>query len=49
MEINLNLDTYYDCRGIYNSELNPECRNTIVDNYSYDKIRLNNYIFNTNF
>ena len=34
MEINLNLDTYYDCRGIFNSELNPECRNTIVDNYT---------------
>lgn len=34
MEINLNLDTYYDCTGIFNSELNPECRNTIVDNYT---------------
>ena len=28
----LNLDTFYDCRGIYNSDLNPECRNQIVNN-----------------
>lgn len=32
MRINLNLDSFYDCRGIYSTDLYPECRNKIIRN-----------------
>lgn len=28
----LNLDTYFDCKGIYNSDLNKDCQNKIIKN-----------------
>ena len=31
----LYLDTYYDCRNIYSSELKKECQNNIVSNNTY--------------
>ena len=34
IKIHLHSDTFYDCRGIYNSDLNWNCRNQIVDNYT---------------
>ena len=33
-EFNLNLDTFFDCRGIYTDDLNSDCQNEIVNNYT---------------
>ena len=33
-KISLNLDTYFDCRGIYNSDLHKDCQNQIINNYT---------------
>lgn len=33
-EFNLNLDTFFDCRGIYTDDINSNCRNSIVNNYT---------------
>ena len=30
----LNLDTYFDCRGIYNSDLHKDCQNKIIKNFT---------------
>ena len=35
MKIDINLDSYYDCQGIYDDELNEKiCQNKIVNNYT---------------
>ena len=33
-KISLNLDTFFDLRDIYNSDLNLECKNSIIHNYT---------------
>lgn len=33
-ELNLNLDTYFDCKGIYDKDLHPSCQDAIVRNYT---------------
>ena len=32
--INLNINSYFDCRGLYSGNLKPSCRNRIVNNYT---------------
>ena len=32
--INLNINSYFDCRGLYSENLKPDCRNKIVNNYT---------------
>ena len=34
VEINLNVNSYFDCRGLYSENLKPSCRNKIVNNYT---------------
>ena len=46
LEFNVNLDTFFDCRGIYTNALNSNCQNTITKNYTncvYDSQRNINY------
>ena len=32
--INLDVNSYFDCRGLYSENLKPSCRNKIVNNYT---------------
>ena len=45
-DFNLNLDTFFDCRGIYTDDLSSNCQNKIVNNYTNcepnSKISINN-------
>ena len=34
LEFILNLDSFFDCRGIYSDELDKKCKNTIINNYT---------------
>ena len=45
-KISLNLDTFFDLRDIYNSDLNSECKDNIIPNYTSctsSEIDYNNY------
>ena len=33
-EFILNLDSFFDCRGIYSDKLDKNCQNTIINNYT---------------
>ena len=45
-QLSLNLDTFYDCRGIYTDDLREECQDSIIKNYTYCS---NNYVNELNF
>lgn len=51
LKMSLNLDTFYDCKDIYSSDLKEECRNNIVANYTKCSPGSNNegYIFNNKY
>ena len=34
MDFSLNLDTFYDCREIFNSDLDEKCQDKIINNYT---------------
>ena len=52
LPVNLNMETYFDCSGISNSELKKECQKQVVSNYtdcSTDSYRDINFTTDQNF
>ena len=49
MKFNLNLDSFYDCRGIFSTDLDSQCRNKIIRNTtlcSYSNTNANTFSAN---